>query len=364
MTRTDLIVEKANITNARLVEPRDTDSDLGPGRIRVQVDRFALTSNNLSYAAAGEMLGYWKFFPTTEDGWGVVPAWGFATVDRSEHDEIAVGEEIFGFFPMARHLVMEPAAADEVTFFDRFEHRADLHPWYNRYYRTQSDPVTALGHTDLQPALWALFMTGWMLGRELAGAGHSSSEQVIIASASSKTAYSLAHTLGTIDATPRVVGLTSTANRNFVDRLGCYDTVITYDDIDAVGAAAGDAVFVDMSGNADVVRRVHTSLGERLVDSVRVGATHLGARGDLSGLPGPTPRFFFIPDVAEARAAEIGFAAYHDEFAAAWARFAPWAAGVTQIHHETGPEAIERAYRAAVGGTFDPSVATMLAYRE
>ena len=35
-----------------------------PGR----VESFALTANNITYAALGDMLNYWQFFPTGEAG--------------------------------------------------------------------------------------------------------------------------------------------------------------------------------------------------------------------------------------------------------------------------------------------------------
>ena len=63
MTATDLIVEKTNIGHAQLVQAGAT-TPLTAGQIRLRVDRFALTSNNLSYAAAGDTMGYWAFFPS------------------------------------------------------------------------------------------------------------------------------------------------------------------------------------------------------------------------------------------------------------------------------------------------------------
>ena len=33
------------------------------GEILAEIERFALTANNISYAVVGDKLGYWKFFP-------------------------------------------------------------------------------------------------------------------------------------------------------------------------------------------------------------------------------------------------------------------------------------------------------------
>ena len=40
-----------------------TDSPLALGQIRLAVDSFSFTANNITYAAAGDMLGYWCYVP-------------------------------------------------------------------------------------------------------------------------------------------------------------------------------------------------------------------------------------------------------------------------------------------------------------
>ncbi|MBC7103757.1 MAG: DUF2855 family protein [Parvibaculum sp.] len=41
----------------------------------VEIEKFALSANNITYAVAGDMLNYWSFFPA-EEGWGKIPVWG------------------------------------------------------------------------------------------------------------------------------------------------------------------------------------------------------------------------------------------------------------------------------------------------
>lgn len=365
MAATDLIVEKQNIGNVQLIESPLASVDPGPGQVKLAIDQFGITSNNLSYAAAGDFLGYWNFFPGADPAWGIVPAWGFATVVQSEHPEVTVGEEIFGFLPMARHLILEPHEVEPGWFSDRFEHRSDLHPWYNRYYRTDDDPASVAEFRHLQPVFWALYMTGWMLAAEFEVHNDFGADHVLVASASSKTAYSFAASMkarpGASSAQTELVGLTSSTNAAFVEALGCYDRILTYDDLD-LGALGGSAALVDMSGNAAVVSSVHHAFADRLAESILVGSTHLGASGDTEGLPGPERRFFFIPDVAEARSAQVGHADYHASFAAAWATFAAWADGFTTIQESTGPDSIRAAYLAALAGSHDPSSGKILRY--
>lgn len=361
MSATDLIVAKNNLAEVELVESPTANSEPGPGQIKLRVDRFGLTSNNLSYAGAGEILGYWNFFPSTDPVWGIVPVWGFATVVASNHDQIGVGEELFGYLPMGRFLMVEPHDVSAAHCSDRLAHRAELHPWYNRYYRVANDPSSPANTRHLQPLLWALHMTGWMLSNQFADNNDFGCDHVIVASASSKTAVAFARSMQERGEGPRRIGLTSSTNAAFVETLGCYDEVRTYDAL-GLSDLAGTAALVDMSGNAAVVSEVHHALGDRLIDSIRIGSTHLSARGDTEGLPGPARRFFFIPDVAEQQAATIGQAEYHAEFAAAWAEYGTWAAGVIAVETSTGPDAIKSAYLAALGGAHNPATGLILEY--
>jgi hypothetical protein len=64
----------------------------------------------------------------------------------------------------------------------------------------------------------------------------------------------LAHLLHTQREDLKVVGLTSAANAGFVNSLGCYDEVVTYD---RVGSLPPDrpVAFVDMTGNSELRAR-------------------------------------------------------------------------------------------------------------
>ena len=67
----DFLVNRADWHQHRLVEP-GPPAEPEPGQALFRVDRFAFTANNISYALSGDMLGYWRFFPT-EEGWGRIP---------------------------------------------------------------------------------------------------------------------------------------------------------------------------------------------------------------------------------------------------------------------------------------------------
>ena len=54
-------VDRSDLHRMRVV-PED-DGALAPGTARLRIDAFGLTANNVSYAAFGDMLRYWDFFP-------------------------------------------------------------------------------------------------------------------------------------------------------------------------------------------------------------------------------------------------------------------------------------------------------------
>ncbi len=55
----------------------------------LKIEKYAFTSNNITYAFMGNTLGYWKFFPTKEP-YGIIPVWGFANVMSSNHENVLV----------------------------------------------------------------------------------------------------------------------------------------------------------------------------------------------------------------------------------------------------------------------------------
>ncbi|MEM1232101.1 MAG: DUF2855 family protein, partial [Pseudomonadota bacterium] len=212
-----------------------------------------------------------------------------------------------------------------------------------------ADPAFAAEGMDAQQLLWALFMTGWMMAEDLA----DDLEAVYLSSASSKTALALAWALKHSGRSIKTVGLTSPGNRAFVEGLDVYSTVATYDDPQFDQAPANSA-YVDFAGNGALTSQVHVALGDKLKDSVLIGATHRAPAGEPLPMPGPPPRFFFIPDVAETRAEALGFETYHAQFANAWQGFADWASGWLEIESAQGIAAIEAGYQSLITGGVSP----------
>ena len=98
-----LLVERKVIGTTKTVEV--AEQPLEENQVRLRIDRFAVTANNITYAVFGDMLAYWEFFPT-ELPFGQVPAMGWAEVVESNNSDIAVGGRYYGWFPMASTTVI------------------------------------------------------------------------------------------------------------------------------------------------------------------------------------------------------------------------------------------------------------------
>ena len=75
-----------------------------------------------TYAVMGDTLKYWSLFPAPQ-GYGNIPVWGFGEVIASRHPDIATGEILFGYFPMATHLVIEATDVKKASLRDGAAHR-------------------------------------------------------------------------------------------------------------------------------------------------------------------------------------------------------------------------------------------------
>lgn len=313
---TELMVKRDDL---RRFEVRDTETpSFGDGEALLRVAPFALTANNVTYAAFGDAMGYWRFFPAA-DGWGRVPVWGFADVVASQAEGVAQGERVYGYFPMSSHLVVTPGKVSPRSFVDVVAHRAPLPPVYNQYVRVAADPGYDPAREHHQALLRPLFTTSFLLDDWLADNDLFGARQVVLASASSKTALGLAHLLSAADRA-EVVGLTSAANREFVAGLGCYDRAVVYGEL-AAEADDVPTVLVDMAGDGRVVAEVHHHFKEHLLASCQVGATHWEHTASPPDLPGPRPQLFFAPDHVVRRTREWGTLGFDDRVGAAWQGF-------------------------------------------
>ncbi len=345
----DFLVNKSDWKRHRFDEA--PAPDLATGQVLFRVDRFAFTANNISYALAGDMLGYWRFFPAP-DGWGRLPVMGFADVIESSHADVAAGTRCFGFYPMSRYLVIEPSAVSAGGIVDGAPHREGIAPVYNTYNPTEGDALHRPEHEDELMLMRGLFMTSFLADDFIGDRGFGE-QAVLISSASSKTSIALGHCVSS-KGRARSVGLTSARNLEFVRKLGCYDEVVTYDDVSSLDATR-PTVFVDMAGSRAVRRAVHEHFGSQLKHSCSIGATHWQDQGGSDdALPGPKPEFFFAPGQVQKRAADWGPNELQRRLASAWNDFRTFSEGWLRVQRGSGRAAVERVYDDTLAGRTEP----------
>lgn len=302
---TELWVDRNDYRSTKVVSADIPRPDAG--EILVSIDKFAMTANNVTYAASGDMFGYWQFYPTGEDPWGKVTVWGIGEVVESRVDGISVGERLYGFFPMGSHVVMAPAELSERGFTDAMAHRQALPGLYNHYARTKAEPAELQQLEDQRCIFFPLFMTGYVIADLLLDSDWCGAQQAVVGSASSKTGFSAAAFIRAAGFDGKLVGLTGEQNVAFAEELGCYDQVIPYPQLDELSNQS--SVYIDIAGDVDVRSRLHRHLENNAVKTLLVGATHwdqFAESVDGGSLPGSEPEVFFAPAQIEKRDAEWG----------------------------------------------------------
>ncbi len=361
----DIEVARSDLAEWRVVEPGSPA--LTEGQARLTVDRFGFSSNNVSYAVIGDLLRYWEAFPASPPApgddtvWGRVPAWGFADVVETRSPHVAVGERLFGFVPMSTELVVEPGRPTATEVADVSAHRSVLAGPYNSYRRCAADPVHRPDGEELQMLLFPLFFTSFVIDDFVADHGDFGAAQVVISSASAKTALGAAHLLHVRGV--RTVGLTSPGNAGFCRSLGVYDDVVVYGDVDSLDQVP--SVFIDVSGDQRLVSAVHRRLADGLAHSMIVGDTHWDSPPPDDGdpRPGPAPAFLFAPSQITKRNREWGADVLAARMGEAWDRYAAWVAGWITLERATGPEAVIEVFRTHLAGRVDPRVGTICTLR-
>ena len=305
---TEIWIEKSNVANTKIVEKEFNSAQLGADEVLLKIDSFGFSANNVTYSVFGDKMGYWGFFPA-DDSWGIVPMWGFATVQESKSTDVKVGEKVYGYYQVAREA------------------------WQLNY----------------RP----LFMTSFVLD-DYVGEGLVASEQpvtqVILTSASSKTAYGAAHLLMKHKAERglnyQVIGLTSASNKAFTQDLDCYEQVLSYDEIAELGQDNTSWV-LDFAGNKSLLLNLQKQFSDNLDKLVLIGSTDVDAQQDKPD-GHLDSEFFFAPSQVKKRSGEWGHAGFAERYAKAWQSFAVHMNDKVSVAEYSGAKAIEALYHTGL----------------
>ena len=253
---------------------------LPPSSLRLRTTVVSLTTNNLSYARLGHLMGWYSTYPlpsTTPapyndtSAFGRVAAWGYAEILESTVKGIEKGMNVYWYLPTSTEwedVTVERARdardgsiiENQVVVTDA--HRQHLWKLYNRY-RVCSRPCQVADESEQSDELgWVALMLGpFTVGHNLCsyvfpwqeedegkgrrihptGNGEWSAEDVklmgatvVMLNASGKTAscfaYALRHCRPLEHQPTRIIGVSSSASIEVIKRTGWYDNAVLYDD--------------------------------------------------------------------------------------------------------------------------------------
>jgi len=186
--------------------------------------------------------------------------------------------------------------------------------------------------------------------------------QVIISSASSKTAFSFAFLLKQRNSSIKIIGLTSQQNQNFVQNLKCYNQVIPYSSVNSIPSIV--SIYVDFSGDHKILKNIFNHLGkEKLQRYISVGMAHW----DKSDLNKPQidikSEIFFAPEWMKKRYKELGNA-FWNQMKIAMEICLVQAEDWTQVVQASGKENVKKFYDLLLKGEAKPEQGFVLSLSE
>lgn len=265
------ILDKEDYSKHRLVTLlSDPLPPLAPSSLRIQSKILGLTTNNLTYAKLGFLLGWWNVYllpPNTPEPYndsskyGRISAWGYAEILDSTVDGIPAGKSMYGYLPIST--LPEDVRVEQTGLKDHIvvtsPHRQNVWKIYNRYQITsplaELEAIKTADFLGWDALMQVLFGTSYNLNAygfawdeknlvHPSGNGEWSLEDanldnstVICLSASGKTGLSFAHQLRhnrPKEHQPQtIIGVCSSASKATTEKSGFYDTVLIYDDAEA-----------------------------------------------------------------------------------------------------------------------------------
>ncbi|MFA3793216.1 DUF2855 family protein [Aliiglaciecola sp. SL4] len=355
-TRQQIQTNKTELSKLAVVKDSINTDSLGSDEVVLKVESFGFSANNITYALFGEKMGYWGFFPA-QDGFGIMPIWGFATVEYSNSPDLVVGEKVFGYLPFATHLVITAGKITANDFYDVSPARKSISSVYDQYVRCSADPAYDPNKEDWQLNFRPLFMTSFVLDDFVGEIANPDTVNIVLTSASSKTAYGAAYLLKQHckerGLNYNVVGLTSVNNKAFTQKTVCYDLVLDYQKFATLDKNASTIV-LDFSGNKPLLLDLQGHLNTSMQKMIYIGVTDVESQaksyaGELHG------EFFFAPTQVNKCMKEWGGKGFMQRYAVAWGGFSKHMKPLLSTTNITGGEAIQEIYLDGLAGKFDTS---------
>ncbi len=353
---TKILVDKSEIENVNLISSKH--NALAEDQVRIEINEFAFTSNNITYAAVGDKFNYWKFFPHNDEK-GIIPVWGLGSISESNVGELKEGELLYGYFPMASELLIQAGVIKPHSVMDISSHRRELPAIYNNYMRVSANPHFSEDLKEAFMLFQPLFATSFLLKEFLKDNHFFEADNILLTSASSKTAIALAYLLKGTDKTVKVNALTSKSNLSFVQQLDLYDQINSYDDIEQL--AMKKVVIVDFAGNRPMMAKLQSKLLYELKFCSIVGLSHWEkSKGEVK-YPFKS-KLFFAPSYGAIKAKEWGPTTFSKKLNASLFPFIKWTYNWLKIINIRGGNQMIKKYQEMLHNV-DPREGVIMSFK-
>ncbi|PVH97689.1 hypothetical protein DM02DRAFT_616325 [Periconia macrospinosa] len=268
------VLDKNNYASHHLVTLPNSSKPLAPSSLRLKTKIIGLTTNNLSYARMGHLVGWWDTYPLPADGipepyndkskYGRISAWGWAEVVESTAPGIEVGASLYGYLNISTEewtvQIEQTGIKDQILVVDPY--RQHLWKIYNRYAVVhaslaeleKSEGKDSLGWDGLA---WPLYTTSYSMnvysfawkdenrvhpsgdeaGKWTAEDANLDDAAVVVLNASGKTGMAWAYTLRNDrpkEHQPKaIIGVGSEASKGLIESSGFYDKVLLNSEAEA-----------------------------------------------------------------------------------------------------------------------------------
>ncbi len=339
-------INRSDISNTQIFDyPKPTIDEMTDGTVLLKLDIFSLSSNNITYAVTGNSLKYWDFFPV-DAGHSQLPVWGFGEVVASKHPKFALGDRYYGYYAMSSHILVQPSKVNAYGFVDANPARKCNNPVYDHYSNVKTDVGYQHENEAMLSLFKPLFITSYLLNDFLQENEAYGAEQILITSASSKTAYGLAAILHERkqagDFKGHIVALTSSGNVDFVDALEIYDEIISYSELDKLDTSKRTTI-IDFTGNQKMLKKIAAALGDSHAYTSLIGAVQNDRLEDDDDAT-KHGQFFFAPIQAQKCTQRFGPEEFTKMYSSALVTFIERAKHWIELETLEGAEQVEEKY--------------------
>ncbi|KAF2787295.1 hypothetical protein K505DRAFT_329774 [Melanomma pulvis-pyrius CBS 109.77] len=362
------ILNRDDYSKHRLVTlPSDPLPALPPSSIRIQSKILGLTTNNLTYAKLGFLMGWWDVYPQPPNTpepyndastYGRISAWGYAEIIESTVADIPAGNSVYGFLPIStlpEDVQVEQTGLKNHIFVTN-PYRQHLWKIYNRYKvhppLAELEVAKTLDFLGWDALMEGLFATSYNLSAygfawveknriHPTGAGEWTAEDacldnstVVCLSASGKTGMSFAHQLRhhrpNRHQPQTIIGVCSSASKAVTEKSGFYDKVMLYDDAEAARQFIEEnrsrrVVLLDFgarSGAAQIWTDVLSAVSQPFTFVAVGGEVKAMKKEDVVKLMGQSPKQIQAnANELKEKGLQLGGDEYLDGFYATWDAF-------------------------------------------